>query len=85
MIEKIKAAAIRLSNGKIYEDRRHYHCIRKAIDDGNKPPIEGEEGFTTTSGRFVDRKEAAKIAHKAKQTTHDTLVLFSEDIFLGYI
>ena len=42
---------------------------------------EKEQGFLTNENRFVDRKEAGKIAFRALQTKelHDTL--FSEDLY----
>lgn len=43
-----------------------------------------EEGFITSYGRFVDRKEAYKIAKNIGQINYEKLsgdILFSEDVF----
>ena len=43
-----------------------------------------EEGFITSYGRFVDRKEAFEIAKNVGQINHEKLygdILFSEDVF----
>ena len=39
------------------------------------------DGFYTSKGRFVDRKEAAKIAYECGQTKELKNQLFSEDIY----
>lgn len=39
------------------------------------------QGFLTSEGYFVDRKEAGEIAYKVKQTTRKTDFLFSEDLY----
>ncbi len=42
---------------------------------------EKEQGFLTNLNRFVDRKEAAKIAYKEKQIAKPKKTLFSEDLY----
>lgn len=39
------------------------------------------QGFMTSKGRFVGRKEAAKIAFDAGQLVEETTYLFSEDLY----
>lgn len=39
------------------------------------------QGFYTSKGRFVDRKEAAKIAYNCGQIDKQVDVLFSEDLY----
>ncbi len=39
------------------------------------------QGFLTSKGNFVNRKEAAEIAFKANQIEKETITLFSEDIY----
>ena len=39
------------------------------------------QGFLTSYDRFVDRKEAGKIAFQEKQITKETDCLFSEDLY----
>lgn len=39
------------------------------------------QGFMTSNGRFVDRKEAGKIAFECGQINAESQYLFSEDIY----
>jgi hypothetical protein len=49
------------------------------------PPVNRIQGFVTDTGRFVDRKEGARIALAAGQVTretmHDPRCLYSEDLY----
>lgn len=65
---KIKAVAIKAPVGKTHAD------IRKK---------DGKHGFITTDDKFVDRKQGAKIATKAKQTKKPTKNLHSIDLKKG--
>lgn len=56
--ERIQAAAVQTEDGQVVEGKMHADI-----------PAEGTKGFTTTSGRFVDRKEAMQIAQKSGQVT----------------
>ena len=40
-----------------------------------------QQGFYTSYGRFVDRKEAMNIAKKAGQVETDNETLYSEDLY----
>lgn len=65
---------------------RHYNCILTLIHltgkSSNEPDCgEYEQGFLTSNNRFVDRKEAGKIAYEAGQTKELKETLFSEDLF----
>lgn len=78
--EIIICAAIKL-NGKIYRGNRHSDCYRSAIN-----PIGEEEGFITSTGRFVSREEAKKIHEKSGIAPfhgeyEDETRLFSEDLY----
>lgn len=79
----IKEAAIKFK-GKIYTGKRHCDCIMKAGKDTKTRPINGEQGFLTTKGDFVDREEAAIIALESGQIKelkfHKTM-LYSEDLY----
>lgn len=39
------------------------------------------QGFYTSKGRFVDRKEAANIARNSGQLKDNSVILFSEDLY----
>lgn len=43
--------------------------------------LPGIQGFLTNTNRFVDRKEAAKIAYEAGQIEREKKYLFSEDVY----
>jgi len=76
----IKSAAIK-QNGKIYTGRMHGEIIYDMVlIDGVKPPIDGEQGFITDDGKFVDRKEAAKIAFECGQTKKQLDFLYSDEL-----
>ena len=90
-MEKIICSAIKLETGEIFYGHRHNHCFdaingklswtmnRQEIDKISK-----EQGFVTTEGRFVDRREGWKIAEKANQIIQQSGsegTLYSEDIY----
>lgn len=88
-IPTIDTAAIEL-NGVIHtvpRPGRHHTIIRiLVLEKGFPPPIYGNQGFVLTDGRFVNRKEALKIALETKQTTLEKchspgIGLFSEDLW----
>lgn len=88
MAETIERAAIRDDAGVVYSvprPGRHHDVINHMIDDLKwAPPVVGEQGFTTSTGRFVNRQEAMKIAKAAGQLIaepHVPDMLFSEDIY----
>jgi hypothetical protein len=73
----IKQAAI-LHNGILYKGKRH----REIIDANKWANIKkGQEGFVTSSGLFVDREEAAKIAYMTGQIKKPKKRLISEDLW----
>jgi hypothetical protein len=81
--ECIKYADIRW-NGEVWLGQRH-DMIMKAIRAVERvQKVVGDQGFVTSTGRFVDRKEAGRIAIAAGQITalkfqkHD---LFSEELW----
>jgi len=85
--EEIFVAAIKDSEGRpvcLPRPARHHDIIRAMADNGHKTPITGEQGFVTTRGRFVGRKEALEIATKAGQIIKkhgNPTILFSEDLW----
>ncbi len=72
--ETIKCAAIKRSDGIIIVGRNHALCI-ECSPEGN-----GDQGFITSTARFVDRQEAGRIAYAAGQIPKPIDILFSEDI-----
>jgi hypothetical protein len=84
--EHIVVSATKGLNGKIYvtgKDKHHFHIFKEMIGDGQDPHC-GIKGFITSTGRFVDRHEAFKIASDAGQlkpgTNYDNERLISDDL-----
>lgn len=73
----IKQAAI-LHNGILYKGKRHREIIEANKQVNLK---QGQEGFVTSSGMFVDREQAGKIAHAAGQIKKPKKKLISEDLW----
>lgn len=78
----IKAAAI-IHDGKPWTGYRHHLIMRDIVEvcGPQVAPINGEQGFVTDDGRFVDREEAAKIAFESGQMPSHVKRLFSEDLW----
>lgn len=79
----ISAAAI-LQDGKVYTGKRHHLIIRDIAEQTGIRPVTGRQGFVTSNGRFVGRKQAARIALQAGQITklkYDPEELFSEELW----
>jgi len=79
---KIKSAAIKIEDGRIFEGRNHGD-IFMLIKSQSVPRLmssRGKQGFITDDNKFVDRKEAGRIAFEAGQIDKETDFLFSEDI-----
>ncbi len=93
MKEKIICAAIQITEtGKIYYGHRHNHCLEAMngelsweMNRKEIRKVENTQGFVTTKGRFVDRKEALKIAFKNNQVISVSEIrgdsLYSEDLY----
>jgi hypothetical protein len=67
--EKIEAAALRV-RGKLFTGTSHLQAIEEANKDFPDWETSGElieDGFLTDRGRFVDRREAGRIAEQANQ------------------
>lgn len=82
-------AAIRLlePDGRIFRGHRHGDAIRKAAELPNVPsPLQAEQGFITSRGRFVGREEgyrlqiAAGVA-SAAEGGYRGEQLYSEDLY----
>lgn len=75
----IDQAAI-LSNGILYKGKRHKDICINAPKHLNIRKG-GIEGFVTTSGVFLDRKQAAKLAYEAGQISEPVESLKSEHLY----
>jgi len=58
---------------------RHMDILHRFPGQVHKNPF--ESGFFTSHGRYVDRKEAARIAFECGQTNELKETLYSEDIY----
>jgi hypothetical protein len=84
-------AAIRMPNGEVIHGHRHNHCydVVRARENANRLDIiAAEQGFVTSAGRFVGRKEGMILQrasgkpsayHREGQYVGDCL--FSEDLY----
>jgi len=85
-MEQIDRAAIKADDGAVYSTPapgKHPAIIALMIDIGHSTPIRGTQGFVTSLGRFVDRREAAKIAFEARQIKSGEVpvTLYCEDLW----
>jgi len=78
---------INIEQGIVFCGYRHPHCLYQMVAlTGKSQHQAGEEvqGFLTSFNRFVDRKEAAKIALASGQVNKlffSNETLYSEDIY----
>lgn len=72
-----------MHDGVIWTGRRHHDVIKKIIDELGREaaPIKGTQGFVTECGKFLDRKDAARVAFEAGQVPELYTVLMSEDLY----
>ncbi|MEK6882298.1 MAG: hypothetical protein AABY22_21950 [Nanoarchaeota archaeon] len=79
----IEESAIR-RNGVVWTGRRHHEIIKTIIETLDIKRVDGEQGFVTNDGVFVDRQEGGRIAlacGQIKNLKYHKTKLFSEDIF----
>lgn len=80
-------AAVITENGLIIRGHRHSDCFSAILDRGLKhKPGENAQGFITSTGRFVTRKEGRKLQEEAKIISIDpdgyrSDELYSEDLY----
>lgn len=87
---------VNIEKGMVICGQRHHNCIDviytlaklRSVSVGSEDEVTGKstQGFLTNKNRFVDRKEALKIAIEADQVDKDKLGnpmigLFSEDLY----
>ena len=86
MVETIEAAAI-IHGDVVYSvprPGRHHNVCHVMVAAGLPTDAQRYQGFVTSTGRYVDRKEAAVIAQAAGQIrvkTGPADTLFSEDVW----
>ena len=93
MAERIICAAIKIvETGKVFYGHRHDQCLNYlngelswTMNRQEIGKVEKVQGFVTTEGRFVDRKEGLKIALENDQVIDKTQIrgdnLYSEDLY----
>lgn len=86
--EEIACAAIKYDDIGVLAlpaPARHHHVMwARLFIDGTETHGNGQQGFLTTHGRFVDRKLGLKIATKRGQIEHkhgNLAELYSEDMW----
>ena len=81
-MELIVAVAIKTPEGEVLVSRHSHSELMVMFPDKF---MSAEQGFLTSKNRFVDRKEALKIAKKYNNLNKlvDNDELYSEDIFLN--
>lgn len=87
-IESIKHAVVKAENGMLLLGKCHADCFYQGKNIGLKMSSKADDqGFITSLGRYVDRREAATIAKDAGQLDPEdkqrpnVTVLISEDIW----
>ena len=93
MKERIICAAIKIvETGKVFYGHRHDQCLNSlngelswTMNKQEISKVKKVQGFVTTEGRFVDRKEGLKIALENDQVIDKTQNrgndLYSEDLY----
>lgn len=81
--ETIQHAAVKTKDESGFlKGKCHADCFRAGAELGLAMSSRAIcQGFVTSSGRYVDREEAARIAHAAKQIDEPHRILFSEDLW----
>jgi hypothetical protein len=85
--ERIQCAAVRIRKGEdkfiLMGGYRHSDIMLNLVLLGIRERVSNEDqGFMTSTGRFVDRKEAALIAESAGQLIREIgSQLYSEDLY----
>jgi hypothetical protein len=85
MGEKITGVALLCEDGRMFalpRPHRHHHLFSLAAFIGQNPSPH-VQGFTTSTGRYVDRIEATLIAGRADQVDGKGIgdPLYSEDVW----
>lgn len=87
--EIIICAAVRHDN-KVWRGHRHPQALAAMKDtlsytmnrkEMMEQKVGEDQGFLTSTNRYVNRTEAAQIAREAGQITHKNIELYSEDLY----
>lgn len=71
-VEFVEAPAVKMPDGKVFEGKEyHADALNAAMAEGYYDFDNVTDGFVTNEGRFVDRKEAYKVAIDAGQMTKE--------------
>jgi hypothetical protein len=86
VIETIERAAVKRLGEvtSLPRPARHHNVLHLLASQVGRETESWEQGFVTSSGRFVDREEAFRIAVAAKQIIKKhppAEILFSEDVW----
>jgi hypothetical protein len=79
--EKYIHQPINIETGFVLAGRRHHNIINTVGLAFGKMKCYKEQGFLTSTDRFVNRKEAAEIAYYSQQTDVKKVELYSEDLY----
>lgn len=85
--KKYEHQPINIDTGIVVCGQRHHNCLftawslRKSLTALSEARGKNLQGFLTSKNRFVDRKEAGRIAFYANQIKEQTDCLFSEDLY----
>lgn len=80
--EVIKHAAVIAKDGRFLMGKSHADCFHQAKNIGVETHSNANcQGFISSKGRFLDRKEAAVVAVEAGQVRNGIEILFSEDLW----
>lgn len=83
-LERIVASAVRVPDGTVCRAQpglSHEYAVERAYRSGFKDVSKLKSGFVTSTGRFVLRKEARKIAFQAGQIDGDYPPALGSDVF----
>ncbi len=88
-VKTAKINAKNIEKGVVLCGHRHGHIIQqlvaltglRTVTNGEDAGGAHEQGFLTSTGRFVDREEAAELAFDAGQIKERIKTLYSEDLY----
>lgn len=72
-----------IESGFVICGRRHHNCFmsKKLMEEFSEAKGTAIQGFLTSKDRFLNRKEAGKLAFEVGQILKETNCLFSEDLY----